>query len=69
MKSISTIDPAITENMEIMIVKPYATVIDIRVDVSPQHGVSCLFQALSNIWLTFPAKNNLRSALACTARI
>jgi len=35
MKSISTINPAITENTDGMIVKARAPVIDIKVDVSP----------------------------------
>ena len=34
-KSISSIKPAITENMECMIVKVHAPVIDIKVGVSP----------------------------------
>ena len=35
MKSISTTNPAITKNMECMIVKARTPVIDIKVDVSP----------------------------------
>ena len=35
MKSISKINPAITENTECMIVKAHAPVIDIKVGVSP----------------------------------
>ena len=35
MKSISTINPAITENTECMIVEARASVIDIKVGVSP----------------------------------
>ena len=34
-KSISTIKPAITENTECAIIKMHATVIDIKVGVSP----------------------------------
>ena len=43
MKSISTINPAITENTDGTIVKVHAPVIDIKVCVSPQHSVSLHF--------------------------
>ena len=40
MKSISTINAAITENMKCLIVKVHAPVIDLKVGVSPDHSVS-----------------------------
>ena len=43
MKGVSATNPAITENMECTIVKARAQVIDIRVGVSPKHGVSLCF--------------------------
>jgi len=39
MKSISTINPAITENMECSIIKVYASFIDLKVCVSLDHDV------------------------------
>jgi len=50
MKSISTINPAITENMDGTIVKVHATVIDIKVGVSPNYGVSLHFIWLPGLW-------------------
>jgi len=61
MKSISTINPAITENMECMIIKVLALVIETQCIIT-LHFVS----SSSNVWLTFQAKNNARSTSACT---
>ena len=63
MKSISTIKPAITENTECTIAEAHAPVIDIN---AVYHYTSFHF-SFSNIWLLFQAKNNARSAPACTA--
>ena len=53
MKSISTITPAITENMEYMIVKAHAPVIDMKVGVSTVYHYASfcfqLFEHLANI--------------------
>ena len=46
MKSISTINPAITENMECSIVKARASFIDLKVGVSLGHGVLLRFVSL-----------------------
>jgi len=43
MKSFSTINPAITENTECMIVKVRTPVINIKVGVLPNHSVSLRF--------------------------
>jgi len=70
MKSISTINPAITENTDGTIVKAHAPVIDIKVIVITL--TQCIitlhfaFRSL-NIWLPFQAKNNITSAPARTA--
>jgi len=71
MKSISTTNPAITENTECMIVKARASVIDIKNGYvcclnMVYHYASFCFQ-LFNVWLLFQAKNNVRSAPASTA--
>jgi len=42
-KSISTINPVITENTECLIVEPCAPVIDLKVGVSLAHGASLHF--------------------------
>jgi len=68
MKSISIINPAITENTECLIVKAHASFIDLKVDVSLNHGASLSFillLAFRACWATFQAKNNIRSAPAC----
>ena len=52
MKSISTINPSVKENMDGTIVKAYAPVIDIQVGVSHLHSVSLHFVLLSGL-LTF----------------
>ena len=63
MKSISTINPAITENMDGTIVKVCAPVIDIKVGVLVACIITLCFASRSlNIWLPFQAKNNTRSA-------
>ena len=46
MKSISTNNPAIMENMECTIIKARAPVIDIKVGALPKHGVSLHFVSL-----------------------
>ena len=43
MKSISTINPAIMENTECLIVKVHAPFIDLKVGVSLDHGVPLHF--------------------------
>jgi len=66
MKNISKINPAITENMEYLIVK--VPVIDIKVGVSLLTRCTLHFaSSSSNAWLTFQAKNNVRNAPASTA--
>ena len=67
MKSISAINPAITENT---IIKACTSFIDLKVGVSLYHGVSLCFVsllALRTCWATFQAKNNVRSATASSA--
>jgi len=57
MVGISTIDPAITENAECIIIKVHTPVIDIKVGVSPQHGVSlCFIFQLFKHLATIPSK-------------
>ena len=70
MKSISTINPAITENMECLIIKARTSYIDLKVGVSLNHGVTLCFillLAFRPCWATFQAKNNVRSAPASSA--
>jgi len=71
MKSISTINPAITENTDGTIVKVRAPVIDIKVGVNvalTQCITTLRFASRSsNIWLPFQAKNNVASAPASIA--
>ena len=65
-KSISTINPAIMENKECLIVKAHTSFINLKVDVSLDHVVSLHFVsllALPTCWATFQTKNNGRSAL------
>ena len=67
MKSIPTINPAITENTECLIVKVCALFIDLKVSVLLDHGVSLCFVlllALRICWTTFQVKNNKRSGPA-----
>ena len=64
MKSISTINQAITE---CSIVKIHASFIDLKVGVLFDCGISLRFillVALRTCWATFQAKNNARSLLA-----
>ena len=59
MKSISTINPAITENTDGTIVKAHAPVIDIKVGVLPKHSVSLrfvFFPGLRERLTTIPSK-------------
>ena len=66
MKSISTINPAITENTECLIIEACTLVINLKVGVSLYHGVSLpfvLLPALGILWVTFQAKNNVKRAL------
>jgi len=78
MKNISTINPAITEITECLIVKAHASAVDIKVGVPLKHDVFlktstwCITMlhfatSSSNVWLTFQAKNNVRSVPANTA--
>jgi len=71
MKSIPTINPAITENTDGTIVKARAPVIDIKVDV-PVALTRCIIRlhfisGSSNVWLPFQAKDNITSAPTSTA--
>ena len=74
MKSISTINPAITKNTKNTdgtIIKARAPVIDVKVGV-PVALTWCIItlhfpSRSSNIWLPFQAKNNVASAPASTA--
>ena len=66
-KSISTINPAITENTGCLIVKVHTSFIDLKVGVSLDHGVLVCFvslPALQTCWAMFQAKNNVESAPA-----
>jgi len=70
MKSSCTINPAIMENTERLIVKVCAPVIDLKVGMSLNDSVSLcfvLFPTLRTLLATFQAKNNIRSASASTA--
>ena len=67
MKSISTINLAITENMECSIIKVHAPAIDIKsgcVALTRCITTLCFASSSVNVWLTFQAKNNARSAPA-----
>ena len=69
-KSNSTINPAITENMECLIIKAHASFINLKVGVSLNHDVSLCFVSLLNFrtcWATFQAKNNVRSTPGSSA--
>ena len=70
MKSILTINPAITENTECLIIKARASSINLKVGLSLNHGVSLLFVlhlAFQKCWATFQAKNSIRNAPASIA--
>jgi len=70
MKSIFTINAAIAENMECLIVKVHALTINLQVGVSLGHGASLLFislQALRTLDAKFQARNNISNAPASTA--
>ena len=70
MKSISTINPAIIENMEWSIVEVCASFINLKVGTSLDHGVSLCFISLLAFracWATFQAENNVRGASASSA--
>ena len=67
MKSIFAINPAIMENMECSIFKVCAPVINLKVGVLLDHGVSLCFvllPALQLLWVVFQAKNYIRSTPA-----
>ena len=67
MKSISTINPAITQSMEYLIIDVRASFIELNVGVSFDHDVSLCFVlllALRTCWATSQAQNNVRSAPA-----
>jgi len=68
MKSISTINPTIMENMECIIAKARPSYWYKSGCVALTRSIIILHFASSssNIWLTFQAKNNVRSAPACT---
>ena len=58
-------NPAITENTECFIIKACAPVIDIKVGVSLLTWCITTLHftiSTSNVWLSFQAKNNVRSA-------
>ena len=56
MKSISSFNLAITENMECLIVKGHASFINLKVGVSFDHGVSLCFVSFLAV-RTFPSKD------------
>jgi len=60
MKSISTINPVITENTECLIVEACILVIDLKVGVSLYHGLQLRFvslPALRTLWVgNIPSK-------------
>ena len=69
MKSICTINPAIMENTECLIVKAHASFINLKVGVSFDHDVSLCFilLLLQTCWATFQVENNIRSSPASFA--
>jgi len=70
MKSISTINPAITENTERLIIKAHTSIIKLKVGMFLDHEVSLpfiLLLALQTCWATYQAKNNVWSAPASSA--
>ena len=69
-KSVSTINPVITENTECSIVKVRTTFMDLKVGVSLDHDESLCFISLlahQTCWATFQAKNNVKSTPASSA--
>ena len=72
MKIISTINPAIMENMECSIVKALTSFTNLKVGMSLKHGALLHFISLlaaQTYWTTFQTKNNVRSALASSSLI
>jgi len=67
MKSISTINAAITENTECLIIKTRAPANNLKVCVLLDHGALLCFVSLLTLEAKFQAKNNVRSAPASTA--
>jgi len=70
MKSISTINRAITENIDCLIVKVCLIYQFKNVGVSLNHGVSLCFVSLlafRTCWAAFQVKNNVRKAPASSA--
>ena len=51
MKSISTINPAITENTECLIIKACASFVNLKVGVLFDHGVSLIIHFVSVLTL------------------
>ena len=70
MKSISTMNPAITENAKHLTVKALALFINLKVGVLLDHDVSqrfALLLAFQTYWVTFRAENNVRGTPASPA--
>ena len=70
MKSISSVNSAIMENTECLIVKVCTTFINLKMCVSLGHSASLCFVsllALRTCWAIFQAKNNARNAPASSA--
>ena len=70
MKSISTINPAITENMESSIVEASTPIINLKVGVSLDHCASLCFVSLpvlQTLQEKFQEKNSIKSASTNTA--
>ena len=65
-KSISTINSAITENMECPIINVHASFINLKVGVSLDY-YALLTSSCSNILCNVPSKNNIRSDPASSA--
>jgi len=56
LKSISTINPAITENTKFSIIKAHASFIDLKVGVSLNHTVLRFTSSFSNMLGNIPSK-------------
>ena len=70
MKSISTINSAITENMKCSIDNAHALFINLKVGVLLDHDASLCFVsllALRTCWEIFQAQNNVRNTSASSA--
>ena len=70
MNSISTINPAITENTECLIIKAHLSLINLKVGVLLDHDALLCFislLALGTCWATFQAQNNVKSVPASSA--